>query len=195
MEIKHTTSLKELEALLDQTDKTYLLIYKKGSDQSDCAFQMYQEAAKNIDGIQLLAVDVNNTKDIHPHFQISTAPTMLEFEKRQPGNTIKGCHDSSYFKAMLEDAVYRNDSKKEGSTQKRVIVYSTPTCSWCTTLKSYFKQNNIRYTDIDISRNASAAKEMARKSGQQGVPQTDIDGTMIVGFDKIKINQLLEIKS
>jgi glutaredoxin-like YruB-family protein len=76
-----------------------------------------------------------------------------------------------------------------------VTVYSTPSCSWCTTLKSYFKQNNIRFKDIDVSKDTRAAEEMVRKSGQQGVPQTDINGTMIVGFDKNRINQLLDIKA
>jgi hypothetical protein len=126
MEIKHSGSLKELTSLLSQSDKTYLLIYKKGSEQSDCAFQMFAEAAKNIEGIQLLAADVNEAKDIHPYYHISTAPTMIEFEGEQSGNTIKGCHDSSYFRAILEDAVYRTKAKKEGKTQKKSdrIFYS-----------------------------------------------------------------------
>lgn len=195
MKITHLNSLKELTDFLGQAEKSYLLIYKKGSEQSDCAFSMYKEASENIDGIQLLAADVNIAKDIHPHYHISSAPTMLEFEGIHPGNTIKGCHDSSYFKAILEDAVYRTKAKKEGKSQKRVIVYSTPTCTWCNTLKSYFKQNHVRFTDIDVSKDTKSAEEMVRKSGQQGVPQTDIGGTIIVGFDKVRINELLEIKA
>jgi glutaredoxin len=51
----------------------------------------------------------------------------------------------------------------------------------------------VRFQDIDISRDERAAREMVSRSGQQGVPQTDISGQMIVGFDKKKINELLGI--
>ncbi|MEZ4999996.1 MAG: glutaredoxin domain-containing protein [Bacteroidales bacterium] len=81
----------------------------------------------------------------------------------------------------------------ESSPQKRVTVYSTPTCSWCNTLKTYLKDNHIIFRDIDVSTDQKAAAEMVRRSGQQGVPQTDINGTMIVGFDRARIDRMLEI--
>jgi len=76
---------------------------------------------------------------------------------------------------------------------KRVIVFSTPTCSWCKKLKSYLKKNKIRYRDIDVSRDRKALQDMIRKSGQQGVPQMWIDNRPIVGFDKNKIDKLLNL--
>jgi len=76
----------------------------------------------------------------------------------------------------------------------KVIVVSTPTCSWCRKLKSYLKENRIRFTDIDISRDAKAAQDMFRKTRQQGVPQMWVDNKPIVGFDKAKIDKLLEIR-
>ncbi|MBU2554283.1 MAG: NrdH-redoxin, partial [Bacteroidetes bacterium] len=72
--------------------------------------------------------------------------------------------------------------------------YSTPSCSWCNTLKTHLKKNGIRFTDIDVSRDQKAAEAMVHRSGQQGVPQTDINGEMIVGFDKARINTLLGIQ-
>ncbi|MDP8267233.1 MAG: glutaredoxin domain-containing protein [Candidatus Tenebribacter davisii] len=77
---------------------------------------------------------------------------------------------------------------------KSVIVFSTPTCSWCRKLKSYLKGNNIRFKDIDVSRDQKAARDMIRKSGQQGVPQMWINNHPIIGFDKVKIDRLLDIK-
>ncbi|MCK5817597.1 MAG: hypothetical protein KAH15_06290, partial [Candidatus Marinimicrobia bacterium] len=65
---------------------------------------------------------------------------------------------------------------------------------WCTTLKNYFKDHNIPFRDVDVSRDMKAAETMVKRSGQRGVPQTDINGQMIVGFDKTRINQLLDIK-
>ncbi|MCD4650767.1 MAG: glutaredoxin family protein [Candidatus Cloacimonetes bacterium] len=78
--------------------------------------------------------------------------------------------------------------------QKSVIVFSTPTCGWCKKLKSYLKQSEIRFKDIDVSRDVKAAQDMMRKSGQQGVPQMWIDNHPVVGFDKKKIDNLLNIK-
>ena len=80
------------------------------------------------------------------------------------------------------------------ATQPRVIVFSTPTCSFCTAAKHYFRQKGIRFSDVDVSRDPAAARDMVRRSGQQGVPVIDIGGKIIVGFDRNKINQLLGIK-
>jgi glutaredoxin-like YruB-family protein len=77
---------------------------------------------------------------------------------------------------------------------KKVIVFSTPTCSWCRRLKSYLKEKDIRFTDVDVSRDPRAARDMVRKTGQQGVPQTWINNVPVVGFDQNKINKLLGIK-
>lgn len=193
MKIKEIHSNDELKEILSQNERSYLLIFKKGSSQSDCAFDHFNEAAKSIDGIGLLTVDVSTVRDVHENYKVSTAPTMIEFKGQEPKNTIKGCHESAYFKAILEDAVYYSSTSQSGKPQKRVIVYSTPTCTWCNTLKSYLKQHKVRFQDIDVSRDERAAQEMVKRSGQQGVPQTEINGQIIVGFDKSRINQLLEI--
>jgi len=75
-----------------------------------------------------------------------------------------------------------------------VIVFSTPTCPWCTKVKNYLRENKIAFKNVDVSRDVTAQKEMVRKSGQMGVPQLWINGRVIVGFDKAKINRLLNIK-
>lgn len=77
---------------------------------------------------------------------------------------------------------------------KKVIVFTTPTCSWCRKLKSYLKENKIRFRDVDISKDVKAAQDMFRKSRQQGVPQMWINNVPVVGFDKAKIDRLLEIR-
>ncbi|MCD4795657.1 MAG: NrdH-redoxin [Candidatus Cloacimonetes bacterium] len=77
---------------------------------------------------------------------------------------------------------------------KSVVIFSTPTCSWCRKLKSYLKEKKVRFKDIDVSRNQGAARDMIRKSGKQGVPQMWINNRPIVGFDKTKIDRMLDIK-
>jgi len=77
----------------------------------------------------------------------------------------------------------------------RVIIFTTPSCSYCRTAKRYLRQNSVPFKDVDISRDSAAARDMVRRSGQQGVPVIDIGGKIIVGFDRPKIDQYLGIKS
>jgi glutaredoxin 3 len=73
-----------------------------------------------------------------------------------------------------------------------IKIYSTPTCPWCKKAKAYFKENNIKFTDVDVSADEAAQKEMVDKSGQMGVPVIDIDGKILVGFDQAKIEEALK---
>ncbi len=74
----------------------------------------------------------------------------------------------------------------------KIKVYSTSTCPWCIKLKEFLDEKNVEYEDIDVSTNHEAAKEMMEKSGQMGVPQIEINGKIIVGFDKDTIEAELK---
>ena len=76
-----------------------------------------------------------------------------------------------------------------------IKIYSTPTCTWCQKAKKYFKLNNLEYTDIDVNYDEAAAKEMKKISGQSGVPVIVINGTVIIGFDKIAINEAIGLNN
>lgn len=77
----------------------------------------------------------------------------------------------------------------------KVIIFSTPTCSFCNSAKRYFKEKNIKFKDIDVSKDLAALKDMQRRTnGNTGVPVILINNRPIIGFDKGKINQLLNIK-
>ena len=73
----------------------------------------------------------------------------------------------------------------------KVMIYSTPTCPYCTRAKQFLRDRNIEFEDIDVSQDQAMAEEMVSKSGQMGVPVLDIDGEIIVGFDKEKITRVL----
>ena len=75
-----------------------------------------------------------------------------------------------------------------------IKVFSTPACPFCTTLKTFLTNHNIEFENINVAEDKEAAKEMIEKSGQMGVPVLDIDGEIVVGFDKKKIVELLKIK-
>ena len=74
-----------------------------------------------------------------------------------------------------------------------VKVYSTPTCPYCHMAKSFLKENNIKFTDIDVAADQKAAKEMIEKTGQMGVPVIEINGKHIVGFDREAIKKELNL--
>jgi len=76
----------------------------------------------------------------------------------------------------------------------KITIYSTPTCAYCKMTKDYLASKNIPFTDIDVSRDTAKQQEMLAKSGQFGVPVIDVDGKIIVGFDKRKLDEYLGLK-
>ncbi len=79
-------------------------------------------------------------------------------------------------------------------TEHKITIYSTQTCHFCIQLKAYLKEKGFKYTEIDVSKDYAKAEEMIEKSGQMGVPVTDIDGQIVIGFNKEKIKKLLKVK-
>ena len=82
----------------------------------------------------------------------------------------------------------------EEKPKLKVRVFSSPMCPYCVTLKEFLEEHNIDFEAIDVSKDKEALDEMVEKSGQMGVPVVDIDGKIIVGFDKERISELLKIK-
>ncbi len=74
---------------------------------------------------------------------------------------------------------------------KKVVIYSTPTCPYCKRAKAYLSQKGISYTDIDVAQDREKAREMTEKSGQMSVPVIIIDGEIVVGFNQVQLDKLL----
>lgn len=81
----------------------------------------------------------------------------------------------------------------EEKKQPRVTLFTTPSCSYCRLAKTYLRQRGIKFKDVDVSKDPAAARDMVRRSGQQGVPVIDIGGKIIVGFDRPKVDKLLNL--
>ncbi len=194
MKTQSIQSSEEFQAGLSKKGRSYLLLYKAGSEKSDCAYNNIQSTEAEGDDFTIFTADVSTVRDIHPLYNIKTVPTLLEFDKGEFRNLYKGCNQPTVLKALFEEAVYYAQMAKEGKTVKQVTVYSTPSCTWCTTLKNYLNKNKVRYSDIDISKDPSASQNLVARTGQQGVPQTEVNGQWVVGFDQKKLNKLLEIK-
>ena len=77
----------------------------------------------------------------------------------------------------------------------KVLVFSTSTCSWCRRAKRYLKERGVPFKEINVERDADAAREIVRKTGQTGVPVIKIGWRWIVGFDKEQIDRELARKA
>lgn len=191
--MKQISNIEDLKQELKSKETVWLLLYKKGSEQSDCAFSNFEKVAQKETDDLLCYANVNEVRDIHPEYKITSVPSLLHFENGSLKNVIKGCHKSEQLNAIFDKSVYVATVGGEEKIRKNVVVYTTPTCSWCTTVKRHLHENGIQYREINVAADQKAAEEMVRKSGQQGVPQTEINGQIVVGFDKTRINSLLGI--
>jgi len=190
MELQKVSSLNEMKSFLKDDTRNYVLLFKKGSEISDCSYNNIEHVINEGVDVNVVAADVTSVRDIHIEYNVKTVPTLLVFQGDKFEKTVVGCNDDGYYKSLFKSALFTAKTNDDEKPQKRVTVYSTPTC---TTLKTHLKKNGIRFTDIDVSKDQKAAEAMTKRSGQQGVPQTDIGGEMIVGFDKVRINTLLNI--
>ncbi len=92
--------------------------------------------------------------------------------------------------AQYRRLIEKKDEKKE-DVKMDVKVYSTPTCPYCTMAKRYLDSKGVKYKDINVAADMAAAQEMVMKSGQMGVPQLEINGRIIIGFDRAGIDAAL----
>lgn len=191
--MEQLSNINDLKQKLKPNSNVWLLLYKKGSEQSDCAFSNYEKTAEKATNDLLCYADVNEVRDIHTEYNITSVPSLLQFENGTLKNVIKGCHKPEQLNAIFDKTVFVATAGSDEKPRKNVVVYTTPTCSWCTTVKRHLQENGIHYREVNVAADQKAAEEMVRKSGQQGVPQTEINGQIVVGFDKIRINSLLGI--
>lgn len=81
-------------------------------------------------------------------------------------------------------------------TDPKVIIYSTTWCAFCKTEEQYLQKLGVDYVKKDVEEDKAAYEELMQKSGGnfQGVPVTDIDGELVLGFNRPQIDTLLRDK-
>ncbi len=185
--------ITNIDEINQNTENYFVLVYKSESDQSECALRSIKAAAGKV-GTSIYLADVNKTRDVHKPLDVSSAPTLIKVENNRPVKHVKGCQSEGFYETLFEGKEFTSFSSSAGGGGESVIMYTTPTCTYCNSLKAYLNEKKVHFTEIDVSKDHQAAQEMAAKSGQQGVPQTLINGQVVVGFDREKINQLLNIE-
>lgn len=130
-------------------------------------------------------------------YLITALPSVAIFQNGQPVHTLIGPQPDYIYRQALEAVLHPitpSAGREKDSTRAKphsVTVFSTPTCPWCSRLKTYLHRRGISFKDVDVSRDTQAAQEMVRRSGQMGVPQVWIDGQVVVGFDQKRVDALL----
>ncbi len=162
--MKEIASLNDLKKELESNETVWLLLYKKGSLQSDCAYENFLKAEKQAKDVVLCYADVNTVRDIHPEYKVASAPSLLNFEKAQLKNIVKGCYQPQQFKAIFEKSAFIAAVADGEKPQKNVTVYTTPTCTWCNTIKRHLQEHGVRYREIDVSADQKQQKKWCVKA-------------------------------
>ncbi|OPX30802.1 MAG: glutaredoxin [Candidatus Omnitrophica bacterium 4484_171] len=192
--VKSSGHFEELKT--KNKDFLMVLFYTDASDKSKTALKVMEEFSEENKDVYVCAVNAAKVKDIHTIYGISTVPTVLAIKNGKPSKIVYGPQSKEYYQRLLYD-VPAAVSGSDGESRKshNVVVYTSSSCPWCSTVKSYLMKNRIYFREVDISRDQGAAQELVRRSGQMGVPQTDIDGNIVVGFDQAKLDSFLGIKN
>ncbi len=192
-ELAELQNLDSMKKFIKQNSFGLVLFYSDSSKKSLDAVKIIKDLAAEHDDVAVVCVNASKVKDIHPVYDVHSVPTVLVMKKGVVARRMEGAANRALYEALfLQVPVRRADGTE--APPMRVVVYSTPTCPHCTTVKNYLRKQRIRFRDVDVSKDTRAGEELMRRSGNAGVPQTDINGTLVVGADMAKINQLLGIR-
>lgn len=184
-------------SLLREKNKEFLALffYADFSDAAKRALPEIEEFKRDNEKLPIYGIDVSKVKGVHKEFGVKNVPTVVTLHKGKDVEKIEGVQSAQFYARSFigaHPALKKTAGNgKEAIATPRVVVYSTPTCPACNSAKSYFRRKGVRFRDVDVSRDQQAAENLMRRSGQMAVPQIDINGQLIVGFDQSKIDRLL----
>jgi len=188
--IEEVKNFEHFNQIKKEKDFFILIFYTNKSEKSKNVVKIFEEIKKENKDLEVFSVNASEVRDIHPLFGINTVPAVVTVKNGKISKIIYGVQNKQYYQMLLYDAPLKAGEKRKF---KNVIVYTSPNCPWCSTVKSYLRQHRIPFKEVDISKDEREAKRLVRKSGQMGVPQTEINGKIVVGFDKNKLDSLLGI--
>lgn len=186
---------QELDQVLAQDNELLLAFLIDDSQASTTAREALEKALALRPEGHAYAVNARTVRNAASRFGVTAVPTVLRMRQGQTVDKLVGPQSQATYAALLAPSLSANNKPTEDATKRvPVKVYVTNTCPWCRRLESYLDQHQVRYTKVNVQNDPAAAHEMQRKSGQLGVPQADIGGQMVVGFDKARIDKLLNLR-
>lgn len=88
-----------------------------------------------------------------------------------------------------------NNGGEHGAQEEQIVeIYSTPTCHFCHLAKDWMDEKGVKYVDYDVTKDISRAREIVEMTGQRGVPVIKIGNDIVIGFNQVKLEELLNIK-
>ena len=178
---------------VQQKHKDFLILFFYGnfSSGSKRALAELEKFNKEDGQAPVYGIDVERVKGVHKQFGVENVPTVVVLRNKNVTQRLEGV-ESAQFYARIFSGVYPSHYKAgKAPVSHRVIVYSGPGCPACGTAKAYLRRRGVTFREVDIARDQHAAQSIVRRSGQMAVPQIDIDGHLVVGFNQAEIDRIL----
>jgi len=185
---------KDFENIKNRNSHFFMLLfYGEFSSAAKRALSEIKEFGKENKQLPVYIIDVQKISGIHKRFGVKSVPTVLVIQDGKVTKKIEGVESAKYYSYAVSGIPSSPSKKGEKARPLRVVVYVGPGCPACGTAKNYLKRQGVPFREVDISRDQHAAERIVRRSGQMAVPQIDINGQLVVGFNKAKIDRLLSL--
>jgi glutaredoxin-like YruB-family protein len=175
----------------EHQDLLILLFYGSFSPAAQRALAELEQFSTENSQVPVYALDVEKVKGAHKRFAVTTVPTVVAVRKAEVAHRLEGVESAPFYARLFSGAPPSVSTAAKAAAPRRIIVYSGPGCPACGSAKAYLRRQGVSFREIDISRDQQAAQRLVRRSGQMAVPQIDIDGHLIVGFDRATIDRIL----
>ncbi len=198
--MERVQSGEEFDELLEKTKGRLVIgFFGDFSAASRQALPQFEKFCRQNPKRAALLVDVGRVKGLHRRFGVDKVPTVLLLDKGKTVDKIVGPQSAEYYARALDGGTVpptRNQRRAGADKQRRhnVVLYVGASCPWCAKARTYLRQNQVPFREIDVSRDPAQATRLVSSSGHQGVPQLNIDGHWVIGFDLARINSLLGLR-
>lgn len=191
--IQWVQSKEHLETLRAEHEEFLVLAFYGGfSNAAQRALKELEAFSNDYAKAPVYVIDVEKLKGVHKEFGVHNVPTVLALRRGETIRVVEGVQSARYYAHVLAGIMPKEFIPPASKTaRKRIVVYTTPTCPACSLVKNYLRRRGVSFRTVDVSRDQQAARELVRRSGQMAVPQIDINGSLIVGFDKAKLDRLI----
>lgn len=187
--VKDENHLKQAQ----EKNKDFLVLgfYGGFSQAAKRALNELEQFSRENEEVPVYIIDVEKVKGVHKQFGVKNVPTVLALKEGKVTRSVEGVESARFYANVFLGAQYSRHRADGKEVSHRVVVYTGSGCPACGAAKSYLRRIGINFREIDVSTNQNEARKLVQRSKQMAVPQIDIDGHLIVGFDKPKIDALL----
>lgn len=189
--IEQIQNKDHFEELRTQYEDLFMVVFfTENSRKSLEAIETLNKIKDQNEDLGLFKLNAAEVKDVHPQYHVTTVPTLVTFRHGKPAEYVYGSQTEAYYNRLLQKFKVSTNGDGSGASH-RVTVFTTPTCPYCDMVKRYLTSLNVPYSEVDVASDQAAAQELVSRTGQQGVPQTEIDGKFVVGYNTSEIDRLL----